>query len=271
MSEDDVTTRINRFKKILIMGLPGSGKTTLAKILRSRLNAVLFNADEIRQNINRDLGFSLEDRIEHARRMGWLCDQVTTTGGFSIADFICPTNETRAAFLADGDAFVVWVDRIKTGRFDDTNQLFTAPVSFDIRVTPSGTAEYWAEQIVQHVRSVFDPRKSTALFVGRFQPFHDGHLALIREGLHRVGQACVAIRNTGGLDASNPFDFEQVRARIEHALRAYEGRFIVTPLPNITHVFYGRDVGYVVDRIELDSVTESISATKLRQKLMNAG
>ncbi|TWS99486.1 adenylyl-sulfate kinase [Reyranella sp. CPCC 100927] len=264
VSADQDITRVNRLKKILIMGLPGAGKTTLATALKARLNAVLFNADEIRQNINRDLGFSLEDRIEHARRMGWLCDQVTTTGAYAIADFICPTPETRAAFLAGGDAFIVWVDRIEAGRFSDTNQIFVPPDHCDVRVTPSGTAEYWAERVAERVRPVFDPRKPTALFIGRFQPFHGGHLALVREGLHRVGQACVAVRNTGGLDDSNPFDFEQVRARIEHALRMYEGRFIITPLPNITHVFYGRDVGYVVERIELDAKIESISATKIR-------
>ena len=67
------------------------------------LNAVHFNADEVRSCINKDLGFSVEDRIEQARRMGWLCDQVVKAGGFAIADFICPTPDTRAAF---GDAVV---------------------------------------------------------------------------------------------------------------------------------------------------------------------
>src|SRR6266545_4556820 len=72
------------------MGLPGAGKTTLSKHLAPRLNAVHFNADDVRANINRDLGFSEPDRIEHARRMGWLCDQVVKVGCFAIADFICP-------------------------------------------------------------------------------------------------------------------------------------------------------------------------------------
>src|SRR5262247_4748634 len=99
-------------KKILIMGLPGAGKTTLSKVLAPRLNAVHFNADEVRAHINKDLGFSEIDRIEHARRMGWLCDQVVKTGCFAIADFVCPTPETRAAFMQGGQAFTVWVDRI---------------------------------------------------------------------------------------------------------------------------------------------------------------
>ena len=80
-------------KKILIMGLPGAGKTTLARQLAPRLNAVHYNADDVRANINRDLGFSEPDRVEHARRMGWLCDQVVKAGCFAVADFICPTSQ----------------------------------------------------------------------------------------------------------------------------------------------------------------------------------
>lgn len=136
-------------KKILVMGLPGSGKTTLAKILATRLNAVHFNADEVRANVNKDLGFSEEDRIEQARRMGWLCDKVTVTGTFAIADFVCPTEATRAAFFAGGSGIVVFVDRIAQGRFEDTNQLFTAPSTCDVRVTVDGTPEYWAGQIAE--------------------------------------------------------------------------------------------------------------------------
>ena len=101
-------------RKILLMGLPGAGKTTLARSLTPRLSAVHFNADEVRQHINKDLGFSEADRIEQARRMGWLCDQVVKAGGYAIADFICPTPATRAAFLEGGEAFIVWLDRINS-------------------------------------------------------------------------------------------------------------------------------------------------------------
>lgn len=168
-------------RKILIMGLPGAGKTTLARALAPRLNAVHFNADEVRREINADLGFSETDRIEHARRMGWLCDQVTGTGCFAVADFICPTEETRAAFTRGGSAFVVWVDRVSAGRFEDTNRMFAPPVQFDLRVSTEGTPDYWAEQIARRVRPIFDPKLPTAIFIGRYQPFHDGHKALIAE------------------------------------------------------------------------------------------
>jgi hypothetical protein len=137
--------------KILIMGLPGAGKTTLTKTLAPLLSAVVFNGDDVRAHINRDLGFSHEDRLEHARRMGWLCDRVADTGATVIADFICPTPETRAAF---GAAFVIWVDRIKEGRFADTNRLFVPPAHCDERVTADGAPRYWAERIRDRLRPV---------------------------------------------------------------------------------------------------------------------
>jgi len=120
--------------KILVMGLAGSGKTTLAKALAHRLSAVHFNADDIRENINKDLGFSVEDRLEQARRMGHLCDVVVQAGHDVIADFICPTDETRKAF---GSAFIVWIDRIKESRFADTNRVFVPPQNADV-IIPKG-------------------------------------------------------------------------------------------------------------------------------------
>jgi hypothetical protein len=82
-----------------------------------------------------------------------------------------------------------------------------------------------------------------------------------------VGQACIAVRNTQGTDEKNPFDFEYVRARIEHGLRQYEGRFVVVPLPNVTSIFYGRDVGYMIERIDLDAPVQGISATEVRRRM----
>jgi len=250
------------------MGLPGAGKTTLAKALVPLLNAVHFNADAVRANVNKDLGFSLEDRIEQARRMGWLCDRVVEAGAFAVADFICPTEETRAAF---GEAFVVWVDRIKEGGFADTNRMFVPPHRCDVRVTGEGAPAFWAQRIYERLLPTFNPKAPTALFLGRYQPFHDGHRRLIEEGLKRVGQVCIAVRDTQGTDEKNPFDFQTVKARIEAALWQYRGRFVVVPVPNISHVFYGRDVGYVVERLVLDETTERISATKVRRELAAPG
>ncbi|MGJ0506373.1 MAG: adenylyl-sulfate kinase [Methylocystis sp.] len=147
-------------RKILVMGLPGAGKTTLARALAPKLGAVWFNADAVRQNINRDLGYGVDDRIEHARRMGWLCDQVLAAGHSALADFICPTPETRAAF---GDAFVIWLDRISEGRFADTNRLFVPPERWDVRIGAEGAPEVWAGRIARHLRGEETPAMTRLL------------------------------------------------------------------------------------------------------------
>ncbi len=137
--------------KILIMGLPGAGKTTLTTALAPLIGAVVFNADAVRANLSRDLSFSLAYRIEHARRMGWLCDCVGAADYPAIADFVCPTEETRMAF---GVAFTIWVDRIKTGRFEDTNKMFVPPTHFDIRIGEVGNSQYWAEQAQRQITGI---------------------------------------------------------------------------------------------------------------------
>jgi hypothetical protein len=250
-------------RKIVILGLPGAGKTTLARALAPLIEAVHFNADAVRAEISRDLGFAHADRVEHARRMGWLCDQVVAAGHHAIADFVCPTEATRAAF---GAAFTVFVDTIAAGRFADTNAMFEPPGRVDYLVQEKDAATH-APRIRDVLRdrgSAFDWRKPTALFIGRYQPFHEGHRRLVLEGLARVGQACIAVRDVHGIDTSNPFAFPAVRARIAEMMADQSHRIAIVQLPNITNVFYGRDVGYAVERIELPADVERISATALR-------
>ena len=148
--------------------------------------------------------------------------------------------------------------------------MFVPPSRVDLKIQSDGTPEYWAEQAFLRLRPSFDPQKPTALFIGRYQPFHQGHQRLIEEGLRRVGQVCIAVRDTHGIDAKNPLSFFDVKSRIEAGLRDHAGRFVVIGVPNITHVFYGRDVGYAVERIDLDAGTEAISATAIRDQIQGA-
>ena len=105
---------------IQVIGLPGSGKTTLTKCLADRINATILNADEVRADLNRDLGFTSEDRAEQARRMGALSRLLSNQGHTVIADFVCPTEETRAAF--GHSDITIWMDTIQQSRFEDTNK-----------------------------------------------------------------------------------------------------------------------------------------------------
>ena len=128
------------------MGLPGAGKTTLAEELAPKLNAKRLNADEVRKEAN-DWDFSEEGRKRQAKRMADFALKLKNQGNYVVADFICPTPEARSLFPAD---FVVWVDTIKEGRFDDTNQMFVKPEKYDFHVTTQD-AKFWADKIIKEI------------------------------------------------------------------------------------------------------------------------
>lgn len=130
-------------KKFLVMGLPGAGKTTLANKLSTKIPAIRINADEIRKKYN-DWDFSDEGRNRQAKRMRKLSDDITASGKNVITDFVCPTDKTRDDFDAD---YIIWLDTITKGRFEDTNKMFVPPKKYFLRVT-SKDAEYWIDQII---------------------------------------------------------------------------------------------------------------------------
>ena len=128
------------------MGLPGSGKTTLARHLVQMFNAVWLNADEVRKEAD-DWDFSAEGRTRQANRMKNLAEEAVDNNRVVVADFVCPTETTRKEFDAD---YTIWMDTVKEGKFEDTNKMFEEPSKHDFRV-PHKDASMWAFLIKQDI------------------------------------------------------------------------------------------------------------------------
>ena len=270
--------------KILVMGLPGSGKTYFADKLKayiesnseyfspafelstSRAAVKRLNADEIRTKYN-DWDFSHEGRVRQSIRMRELADSFLND--FVIADFVAPLPEMRHNFKAD---WTVWMDTIEQGRFEDTNKMFVPPDVYDFRITEQN-AEKWAEFVGAHIlenrrRPMFNWQKETVQMLGRWQPWHEGHRALFERAIAKTGQVIIQIRDCQGWNGSNPFAIEQVKNYIRRDLDPlYQGQYDIQVVPNIVNITYGRDVGYKIEQETFDEETHSISATKIRQSM----
>jgi len=257
--------------RILIMGLPGSGKTTLANELLPLLRcngktALWLNADEIRKKYD-DWDFSHEGRIRQSHRMRELADN--STCDYVVCDFVAPLVEMRNNFKAD---WTIWVDTISEGRYADTNKVFAEPEFYDFRITEQDATK-WADFIAQHIldnrrRPVFNWQAETVQMLGRWQPWHDGHRALFERSLAKTGQVAIMIRDCQGWQGSNPFEVDKVKSFIRRDLDPlFQGKYEIVLVPNIVNITYGRDVGYKIEQETFDKVITDISATDIRKKL----
>jgi hypothetical protein len=258
-------------KRLLIMGLPGAGKTYLATELKKLLEqsgktVTWFNADEVRKQFD-DWDFSEAGRIRQSKRMHDLAETCGTD--YALCDFVAPLVEMRNNFKAD---WTIWVDTIREGRYADTNAMFVEPEVYDFRVTEQN-AEKWADFIAEHIidnqrRPVFDWKKETVQMLGRWQPWHDGHRALFERLLQKTGQVVIQIRDVQGWQGSNPFEVEKVIKFIRRDLDPlYQGQYTVQVVPNIVHIGWGRGVGYTSGEETFDEAITDISATKIRKSL----
>ena len=279
-------------KRILIMGLPGAGKTYFAERLKKYLEdfstvaqmpteqmthlewAPLyweakvdwFNADDVRRKYN-DWDFSKEGRIRQSLRMFEFA--LKCTGDFVICDFVAPLPEMRHNFKAD---WTIWIDTIDKGRYEDTNKAFVPPDVYDFRITEQN-AEKWVEFVGQHIldnrrRPTFDWQRESVQMLGRWQPWHQGHRALFERAVSKTGQVCIMIRDCQGWNGSNPFAIEQVKSFIRKDLDPlYQGQYEILVVPNIVNITYGRDVGYKIEQEVFDDATHNISATKIRKEM----
>lgn len=247
---------------IQVIGLPGSGKTTFAKELADRINGIHLNADEVRAELNKDLGFTPEDRIEQARRMGALSRLLAKQGYHVVVDFINPTEETRAAFGKPDK--VVLMNRRPVRDFPDTTAMWQMPKDPDLMFDDMTESEV-AARLTCIDFGLHDWRKPTTLMLGRYQPWHEGHHALYKEAQNRTDQVMLGVRNTKGTSEKDPLGFEEVKGFISQD--PYMDKAMVVKMPNITNIVYGRDVGYKIEQVKLGDEIEAISATQKRKEM----
>lgn len=245
---------------IQIIGLPGSGKTTLAKSIKERTDAIHLNADEVRSTISSDLDFSMSNRIEHARRLGEMARLLSNQGRLVVVDFVCPTLETRQAFGKPD--VLIWMNTISEGRYENTNSIWQDPESFDLAISEFSNKS--VDRVIEKF-GLFDWAAPTTLQLGRYQPWHEGHEALKDEAHKRTDQVLVGVRNTYGTSEKDPFTYQEVSERIERESR--RSNYLLMRLPNITNIVYGRDVGYKIEQVELPAEIQAISATQKRKEL----
>ena len=236
----------------------------MAKALKERINAIHLNADEVRATVNSDLGFSIEDRIEQARRMGDMARLIAKQGVAPvIVDFVCPTEATRQAFGKPD--ILVYMETIEEGRFEDTNKMFEVPGNFDIAfISHEWNANEKATEIIKTF-DLHDWSTPTTLMLGRYQPWHEGHHALYVEAGKRTDQVLLGIRNTYNTSEKDPLKFDEVKEHI--AKDKFMDGAMVLRLPNITNIVYGRDVGYKIEQVKLEDSIEAISATQKRREM----
>jgi adenylate kinase family enzyme len=247
---------------ILIFGLPGVGKTALAKEIVRRTDAIHLNADDVRSDLSLDLSFNIEDRAEQARRLGAIARLLRNQGRLVVVDFINPTLRTRESF-GDYD-YSVWVDRTPSRVYEDTSNLFQIPEDYNVKISDGMSVQQEAVLVMKDAK-IHDWTEPTTLMLGRYQPWHEGHQALKNEAHKRTVQVLVGVRNTEGTSEKDPLPFEDVCEYIQQS-NGFEKLFI-RKLPNITNIVYGRDVGYRIEQIDLPPEIQAISATQKRKEL----
>ena len=115
----------------------------------------------------------------------------------------------------------------------------------------------------------FDWKRKSGVYIGRFQPFHDGHKKVFLNILKKNSQVTILVMDSFGINKKNPFKFYYVKKIIKKMLKEYEGKYTIIKIPVVSEVVYGRKTGYKIRKVKLSKKIESISATKIRKSLFN--
>lgn len=267
---------------IWLTGLSAAGKTTVADALnaeltaRGRFSVEVLDGDAVRAALSPDLGFSETERNQHIRRIGWLAQMLERHGITVIVAAISPYRAIRDEVRAGSERFVeVFVDtplavcqaRDAKGTYrhqgvTGVDAPYEAPLTPEVHVHPDTQT---VEECVAAILTYIDPSSAVrySLFIGRWQPFHAGHRALIQTVIDEGKPVCVGIRDTP-VSATDPYTVAERRAMIAAALPGVK----IIVVPDVAEIVYGRGVGYGIREIHLDEQTESISGTKIRNGIL---
>jgi len=236
---------------IWLTGQSGSGKTTLASALAKELNAVVLDGNEMRGSISVEAGFSKEDRAEHNYRIARLANVLSKQTNV-VVSVIAPSKEVREEINKICSPIWVYVKRELPKR---KGHFYEEPTDYITVDSDKNTAK----ENLAKLRNLFGDSRRFCLFIGRWQPLHNGHKKLFDKVRREGKNILIGIRNTN-IDKDNPYSISE---RIDMIKKEVPDAEIVI-LPDIEAVCYGRRVGWDVREIRLDEEAENISATKIR-------
>jgi len=277
-------------------GLPCAGKTTLATALWRRATSMGYQVELLDGDILRTaapgLGFSPEQRRAHLLRVAYTAGLLTKRGISVFCAFVSPNAKVRqevretvltvSGGLAEWRLVYVQAD-IETCRHRDVKGLYAKAEAGEIKDFTGVSAPYEPpvdeldylvntdflnveSSVACLVRKLGLISERCALFIGRWQPFHNGHKHIIDQALDAGERVCVAIRDTP-INSGNPFSVEN---RVEMIRAVYNDGVRIVIIPDIKSVNIGRKVGYEVNRVDVPEDMGQVSATVIRE-LIQAG
>lgn len=281
---------------IWLTGLPSSGKTTIAECLKKELSAdycgdvEVIDGDEIRKHLSKGLGFSKEGRTENIQRVSWVASRLIRHGTIVIVSCVSPyraMRENACEKISEVGGFTeVFVHtplsvceqrdvkgmykKARAGEikeFTGVSDPYEEPSSPDVTVhTAKETPSESAKTILTHLsKAGYIHRKvPRALYVGRWQPFHNGHFHIIKKKLDAGVPVAIGVRDTV-VSEHNPYDLDNRIRMIRESFPSED--VIVVPIPDIESINIGRKVGYAIEKYDMPQDIEGISATEIRKSI----
>lgn len=242
-------------KTIWLTGHSTAGKSTIADALAEEIPAVVLHGDDMRDSISLGAGFSREARREHNLRVARLAAVLSSQTTVIVA-VIAPMVKVRQEIDEICRPTWIWVRRVlepREGHFYEPSPEYPI-VDTDLMNVKECVKE------VRQIASLNPPEIPYSLLIGRYQPLHDGHKALIQKVIDEGCKPLVALRDTPYGD-NDPYTVGERRRML---LEAFGDQVKVIVVPDIQEVVYGRKVGWGIRQVELPEEVEAISATAIR-------